>query len=154
MITQPFLLYGNSCLINSRSCDATRLLWCPAGTCQCIGNFGWNATAGNCSCVAYQLWDGIQCKGYGHFGDPCNLTPCLPGLTCEVVVNQTYSTGQSICDCNNATYLNTNTGNCEARLSYNASCQSQTACQTWLGLTCRNIGGGRIHFLINHSLAN
>jgi len=126
--------------MNSRSCDATRLLWCPAGTCVCTGNYEWNATAQNCSCGLYQIWNGLQCQNYGSYGDPCNSVPCLPTLSCSTVINQTYTTGQSICACDNQTYLYTNggvnQGTCVARLSYGATCKTQFDCQTWLGLSC------------------
>lgn len=135
--------------MNSRSCDATRLLWCPAGTCVCLGNFGWNATAQNCSCPQYSTYDGIECDGYGLYGDPCkNLTnPCNPTyfLTCQPVINQTYTTGQSICDCNDVTYLDVPSGSCVPRKSFNLACQSKTECQTWLGLSCTQTGSGKIY---------
>ena len=150
-ITQPYLLYGESCHINSRSCDATRQLWCPAGTCLCTGNFQWNATAQNCSCGAYQLWTGFVCEDYGYYGDPCNIVPCQPTLTCSPVVNQTYTTNQSICVCDNTTYLKTfnpNQGQCLARLTHNDTCLAETDCQDWLGLSCTSVSGGkRVLFL-------
>jgi len=126
--------------MNSRSCDASRMLWCPDGLCLCIGDFQWNATAENCSCGPYEIWTGLKCQGYGYFGDPCNSIPCRPTLTCSTVVNQTCTTGQDICVCDNQTYLYTysgsNQGTCVPRLSYNQSCLTNFDCQNWLGLSC------------------
>lgn len=140
VITQPFLLYGETCVMNSRSCDATRLLWCPSGKCACIDTFNWNSTAQNCSCGQYSKPFGSKCKPYGRYGDPCdvNTNPCNPtySLDCQAVINQTYSTGQSICDCNNATYLDVPSGSCVGKKSFNANCQVKAECQTWLGLSC------------------
>jgi len=138
--------------MNSRSCDATRLLWCPAGTCICTGNYQWNSTAQNCSCGANQIWNGVKCQSYGSYGDPCNSIPCLPTLTCSTVINQTYTTGQAICSCDNATYLDTvnssaTLGKCIPRISYGVTCLTQTDCQNWLGLTCTNTGSGKIQSL-------
>jgi hypothetical protein len=136
--------------MNSRSCDATRMLWCPAGVCICTGNYQWNATAQNCTCGQYQIWTGLQCIGYGYYGDPCNTVPCRPTLTCSVVVNQTYTTGQDICSCDNATYLDTsggsNNGNCIPRVSYGVTCKTNFDCENWLGLTCTNVGGGTVKY--------
>ncbi|CAF2587610.1 unnamed protein product [Rotaria sp. Silwood2] len=142
VITQPYLLYGESCYMNSRSCDETRMLWCPSGTCICTGNYHWNTTAQNCTCGSYQMWTGFKCQDYGYYGDPCNTVPCQPTLTCMKVVNQTYTTGQDVCVCDNTTYLQTsgvNQGNCVSRLSYNQSCQTETDCQDWLGLSCTSV---------------
>jgi hypothetical protein len=152
VITQPFLLYGASCYMNSRSCDATRQLWCPAGTCICIGNYQWNATAQNCSCGVYQIWTGLKCENYGYYGDPCNTIPCRPTLTCKTVVSQTYTTGQSICDCDSVTYLDTvvgspTKGECIPRETYNATCLTVNDCQNWLGLSCTNTGSGKYESL-------
>ncbi len=144
VITQPYSLYGDSCYMNSRSCDATRNLWCPAGTCICTGNYQWNATAQNCSCGQYQLWTGFKCQDYGYYGDPCNSVPCQPTLTCMSVVNQTYSTGQQICVCDNTTYLSTSgssAGTCIAKLTHAANCLTNSDCQSWLGLSCSNSTG-------------
>ena len=142
VITQPYLLYGESCYMNSRSCDAQRMLWCPKDTCLCLGDFQWNATAQNCSCGPYQIWDGVKCKGHGYFGDPCNSIPCRPTLTCSLVVNQTYTTGQDICICDNATYYETNSGpnqhTCVPRIGYLQPCKTKFDCQNWLGLVCGN----------------
>ncbi len=148
VITQPYLLYGESCYMNSRSCDATRMLWCPAGTCICTGNYQWNSTAQNCSCGANQFWTGIKCQSYGSYGDPCNKIPCLTTLTCNAVVNQTYSTGQAICSCDNTTYLDTvatsaTYGECIPRISYGATCKTNTDCQNWLGLACTSTTLGK-----------
>ena len=143
VITQPYLLYGESCYMNSRSCDATRMLWCPAGTCICIGDFQWNSTAQNCSCGLYQQWVNVKCQDYGSYGDPCNTVPCKPTLTCLTVINQTFTTGQSICVCDNTTYLSTsgtNQGTCIPRLGYNAICLTNSDCQSWLGLSCTRSG--------------
>ena len=126
--------------MNSRSCDATRLLYCPAGKCVCLGDYKWNATAQNCSCVQYQLWNGFKCQNYGSYGDPCNPVQCMPTLTCKAVLNQTYSTGQDICDCDNVTYLDIATRTCIPKISYNASCYTNTDCEDWLGLACTNTG--------------
>jgi hypothetical protein len=139
VITQPFLLYNASCYMNSRSCDATRMLWCPAGTCICIGNYQWNTTSQNCSCGQYQMWTGVKCQNYGSYGDPCNTVLCLPTLTCQAVINQTYTTNQSICVCDNSTYLSTvgsSIGTCIPRISYNATCRTNSDCENWLGLAC------------------
>lgn len=141
VITQSYLLYGESCYTNSRSCDATRMLWCPAGRCICTGDFQWNATAQNCSCGAFQTWSGVRCQGYGYYGDPCGGIPCRPTLTCTSVVNQTYSTNQMICACDNATYVDVTTGSstlgqCIPKVSFNASCQTVQDCQSWVGLSC------------------
>ncbi|UJR14100.1 hypothetical protein I4U23_001096 [Adineta vaga] len=145
VITQPFLLYNEECYMNSRSCDATRMLWCPAGKCICIGNFKWNTTAQNCSCGLFETWTGLTCQGDGYFGDPCNTIPCRPTLTCLTTVNQKYTTGQDICTCDNTTYLDTsggvNHGNCVPRLTYNSPCKSKYDCQDWLGLSCANVAG-------------
>jgi hypothetical protein len=126
--------------MNSRSCDATRMLWCPAGTCICTGDYQWNVTAQNCTCGQYQIWTGLQCQSYGSYGDPCNSVPCLPTLSCSTVINQTYTTGQAICSCDNQTYLYTNggvnQGNCVPRLSYGQACKTDFDCQNWLGLSC------------------
>lgn len=142
--------------MNSRSCDATRLLWCPAGICVCTGNFGWNSTAQNCSCSAYSTYNGIKCLNYGLYGDPCSTSePCDPRnfLTCQAVINQTYSTGQSICDCNNSTYLNTGTGICVNKTTYNDLCAAKSECKTWLGLSCTLTSGSNIRFSTSiHSL--
>ena len=140
VITQPYLLYGETCYTNSRSCDASRMLWCPAGKCICTGDFQWNATAQNCSCGVYQFWTGFRCQGYGYYGDPCNSVPCRPTLTCASVVNQTYTTNQMICTCDNATFLDVTSGStqgqCIPKLSYNATCQTVSDCQSWTGLSC------------------
>ena len=132
--------------MNSRSCDATRMLWCPNNECVCIGNFAWNATIQNCSCPQYYFWTGLKCQGFGYFGDPCNTVPCRPTLTCSVVINQTYTTGQDICECDNSTYLDTsggaNNGNCVTRLTYDDTCKTNYDCQDWLGLSCTDIGSG------------
>ncbi|CAF4086891.1 unnamed protein product [Rotaria socialis] len=144
VITQPFLLYGASCYMNSRSCDATRFLWCPAGTCVCTGNYQWNVTAQNCSCGVYQKWTGFKCQDYGYYGDPCNSVPCQPTLTCMQVINQTYTTSQDICVCDSVTYLETvgvNSGTCVSQLTYNASCLTNSDCKSALGLSCANVGG-------------
>lgn len=134
--------------MNSRSCDATRMLWCPDGTCECIGDYTWNATAQNCTCGVYQVWNGFQCQNIGYYGDPCNTIPCRPTLTCSVVINQTYTTGQDVCVCDNQTYLYTNGGAnqglCVPRQTYNDSCKTNFDCQNWLGLLCANVGPGRI----------
>jgi hypothetical protein len=135
--------------MNSRSCDATRMLWCPNGTCLCTGNYQWNTTTQNCSCGLYQIWTGFQCQSYGSFGDPCNTIPCLPTLTCASVINQTYTTGQNICECNNVTYLDTIStsltyGDCIARETFGATCLTNFDCQNWLGLSCTSTGGGKI----------
>ncbi|CAF0876912.1 unnamed protein product [Rotaria sordida] len=148
VITQPYLLYGESCYMNSRSCDSTRMLWCPAGTCICMGDFQWNTTAQNCSCGQYQIWNGIKCQDYGYYGDPCTSSvACRPTLTCEIVTNQTYTTGQNVCVCNNVTYLDTTSGSttqgqCIARLTYDDSCKTKFDCQDWLGLSCTNTSSG------------
>ncbi|CAF3008844.1 unnamed protein product [Rotaria socialis] len=147
VITQPYLLWGESCYMNSRSCDASRMLWCPAGTCLCLGDFTWNATAQNCSCGQYQRWNGIVCQGYGYFGDPCNSIPCRPTLKCTIVTNQTCTTRQDICSCDNTTYLDTTSGSatigqCIARLTYNSDCKTNFDCQDWLGLTCTEVSAG------------
>lgn len=148
VITQPYLLYGDTCYMNSRSCDATRMLWCPAGTCVCTGNYQWNSTAQNCSCGLYQTWNGLECKSYGSYGDPCNTltSPCLPTLTCSIVINQTYTTGQDICDCDNTTYLDTVVSSstyrtCITRRNYSQSCLTNDDCKTWLGLACTSSSG-------------
>lgn len=134
--------------MNSRSCDATRNLWCPAGTCICTGNYQWNTTAQNCSCGAYQTWTGFKCQNYGYYGDPCSSTlPCQPTLTCQAVVNQTYTTGQSVCVCDNTTYLITtgsSAGTCVTKLTYNASCLTTSDCQSWLGLSCTSVSSCKI----------
>jgi len=134
--------------MDSRSCDATRMLWCPNGTCLCTGDFQWNVTAQNCTCGEYEFWDGFKCESYGSYGDPCNSIPCLPTLTCATVVNQTYTTGQDICVCDNVTYLYTgggvNQGQCVPRLSYNQSCLTNFDCQNWLGLACAASSSGTI----------
>ena len=126
------------------------MLWCPAGTCICTGNYQWNTTAQNCSCGLYQIWTGFKCQSYGSYGDPCNIIPCKPTLTCNAVVSQTYTTGQSICSCDNTTYLNViggaTYGQCIPRITYNASCQTTTDCQSWLGLACTSTTSGKIHF--------
>lgn len=126
--------------MNSRSCDPQRMLWCPKDTCLCIGNFQWNATAQNCSCIIFQIWDGLECKDYGSFGDPCNSIPCRPTLTCSKVINQTYTTGQDVCVCDNQTYLQTNSGptqgDCVPRIGYGQTCKTKFDCQNWLGLAC------------------
>ena len=136
----PYLLYDESCYMNSRSCDLSRMLWCPNDKCACTGDYQWNATAQNCTCGQYQIWTGFRCQGYGYYGDPCNSIPCRPTLTCASVINQTYTTGQDICVCDNQTYLDTNGrinhGKCVPRLTYNQSCQTKFDCQTWLGLSC------------------
>jgi len=138
-INQPFLLYGESCYVNSRSCDATRMLWCPAGTCVCLGTFSWNATGQNCSCAANQLWNGISCQNLGKYGDPCTSpSSCDVNLMCVTVLNQTLSTGQSICACDNATYLYTGNNTCLPRLPYMEDCKTKFDCQDWLGLECSN----------------
>jgi hypothetical protein len=147
VITQPFLLYGDTCYMNSRSCDATRMLWCPAGTCICTGNFQWNVTAQNCTCGQYQTWTGLKCQGYGYFGDPCNTIPCRPTLTCSQVINQTCTTVQDICECDSTTYLETtgaNQGTCVARLPYNSSCTTKFDCQDWFGLSCIAASPGKL----------
>ena len=148
VITKPFLLYGESCYMNSRSCDATRMLWCPAGTCICVGDFQWDTTIENCTCGEYETWTGFKCQGYGYFGDPCNTVPCRPTLTCAIVTNQTYTTGQDICECDNATYLYTsggsNQGTCVPRIGYDVTCKTNFDCQNWLGLSCTDTGGGTI----------
>jgi hypothetical protein len=141
--------------MDSRSCDATRLLWCPAGTCVCTGNYQWNSTAQNCSCVQYQIWNGLECEDYGSYGDPCSRSlPCLPTLSCMTVINQTYTTGQEICDCDNVTYLDTvNTsstyGQCISRVSYGAVCLTEDDCQNWVGLSCTGSTTGKIKFIEN-----
>lgn len=136
VITQPYLLYGESCYMNSRSCDDTRMLWCPAGTCICQGNYQWNSTAQNCTCGIDQLWNGIECKNYGSYGDPCNSIPCKTTLSCSQVINQTYTTGQNICDCDNTTYLDTVTRTCITRETYGHTCKTIYDCRSWLGLSC------------------
>ncbi|CAF1503612.1 unnamed protein product [Adineta ricciae] len=145
-ISQPYLLYGESCYMNSRSCDETRLLWCPAGTCICTSNFKWNATIQNCTCGAGSTYNGFRCQGLGYYGDPCTYVGCHATLTCTQVANQTYTTGQFICVCDNATYLDTisgsaTVGQCVPRLPYNSSCLAETDCQDWLGLQCLNMSG-------------
>lgn len=133
--------------MNSRSCDATRMLWCPAGTCKCIGDFDWNTTIQNCSCAPSSMWTGVRCQKYGQYGDPCNKVQCGPSLTCMRVINQTFTTGQDICVCNDTTYLQTsgsNAGKCEPRLTHNQVCQTKFDCQDWLGLSCTNSSGGKI----------
>lgn len=157
VITQPYLLYGESCYMNSRSCDSSRMLWCPAGTCLCMGDFTWNATIQNCSCGQYQSWNGIKCQNYGYFGDPCGSgsgsssgsVDCRPTLTCTTVVNQTYTTGQSLCSCDNATYLDTVSGSstlgqCIPKISYGVTCKTNSDCQSWLGLACGQTSSGII----------
>jgi hypothetical protein len=147
VITQPYLLYGETCGMNSRSCDATRMLWCPAGICICLGDFYWNTTVQNCSCGVDQIWVNSMCQNYGSFGDPCNTVPCKATLSCAPVVNQTYTTRQSVCVCDNATYLETvgvNQGKCLPRLGYNVACKTKADCQNWLGLACTNVTG-KIH---------
>ena len=146
VITQDYLLYGESCYPNSRSCDSTRLLWCPAGTCICTGNYQWNSTAQNCSCGPSQSWTGVICKGYGSYGDPCDIVKqdCLTSLKCSAVVNQTYTTNQPICSCDNATYLDATLGSptygqCISRVSYGVSCKTNTDCKNWLGLSCTSV---------------
>jgi hypothetical protein len=144
VITQPYLLYNASCYMNSRSCDATRLLWCPAGTCICIGNYQWISSAQNCSCGTNQQWTGFQCQNYGYYGDPCSIVPCQPTLTCMAVVNQTYTTNQQTCDCDNTTYLSTGgatQGTCVPKLGYNVACRTNSDCISWLGLACSNSTG-------------
>ncbi|UJR33067.1 hypothetical protein I4U23_020526 [Adineta vaga] len=144
-ITQPYLLYGESCYMNSRSCDESRMLWCPAGTCICTGNYQWNSTIQNCTCGSFSSWNGFRCQGLGYYGDPCNYVACRPTLTCAPVINQTYSTGQAVCVCDNATYLDTvnaaTKGTCVPRLAYNTTCLSKDECQNWLGLSCINTTG-------------
>ena len=154
VITQPYLLYGASCYPNSRSCDDTRQLWCPNGTCLCTGNYQWNTTTQNCSCGAFQTWTGLQCQGYGSYGDPCNSIACLPTLSCSTVINQTYTTGQAICDCDNTTYLDTNTlsstyRTCIPKISYGVACLTNFDCMSWLGLTCTSINSGKIESIKN-----
>ena len=133
--------------MNSRSCDATRMLWCPDGICRCTGDFQWNTTAQNCSCGVYQTWNGYKCQGFGYYGDPCNSISCQPNLTCVTVINQTYSTGQDICACDNDTYLYTdagaNQGKCVARLTYGQTCKTIFDCQDWLGLSCSNYSSSK-----------
>jgi len=150
-ITAAYLLYGQTCTMDSRSCDATRSLWCPAGVCLCTGNLQWNASIENCTCGSYSQWNGIECEGYGYYGDPCNSVPCRPTLTCTQPANQTYSTGQDICICNNVTYLDTvnpaTLGTCVARLGYNVSCLTEDDCEDWLGLSCYNTTGSKIIFV-------
>jgi hypothetical protein len=152
-ITEPYLLYGASCYPNSRSCDSTRMLWCPAGTCICLGNYQWNSTAENCSCGLYQQWTGVKCQDYGYYGDPCNSVPCHPTLTCMIVINQTYTTGQDICVCNNVTYLDTNAGSptvgqCIPRISYNVACKTNSDCENWLGLACTSVAASKVESIL------
>ena len=145
-ITKPYLLYGEECYMNSRSCDATRGLWCPAGVCICLGDFQWDSTAQNCTCGAGQFWDGFKCQHLGYYGDPCNIIPCAPSLTCTPVISQKYTTSQSICVCDSLTYLSTSgptKGQCVPRLSHNQVCETNSDCQNWLGLSCTNSGAGK-----------
>ncbi|CAF0829414.1 unnamed protein product [Adineta steineri] len=139
-ITAPFLLYGESCYMNSRSCDASRLLWCPAGVCLCTGNFQWNSTIENCTCGSYSSFNGFECQGLGYYGDPCTYVQCRPTLTCTAALNTTYTTGQSICVCDNSTYLDTvnnaTKGTCVTKLGYNSTCLTEDDCKDWLGLYC------------------
>jgi hypothetical protein len=137
--------------MDSRSCDATRNLWCPAGICVCTSDFTWNATAQNCTCGQYETWTGVICQGYGYYGDPCTSIPCRPTLICGLVTNQTYATGQDICLCNDTSYLDTsggaNQGTCLPKVTYNATCKTESDCQDWLGLTCGNVSGSKIAFI-------
>ncbi|CAF1331655.1 unnamed protein product [Adineta steineri] len=75
-------------------------------------------------------------------------TPCRPTLTCAVAISQTYTTGQSRCTCDNATYLDTsngaNHGNCIPKLTYNTSCKTESDCQDWLDLICGDLRDGTI----------
>lgn len=148
-ISQPYLLYGESCYMNSRSCDAARLLWCPAGVCLCTSNFYWNSTIQNCTCATGSNYNGFSCQGLGYYGDPCTgSVGCHATLTCTQVANQTYTTGQFICVCDNATYLDSISSSptyrqCIPRLPYNSSCLAETECQDWLGLLCLNISGSK-----------
>lgn len=146
VINKPFLLYGESCYMNSRSCDASRMLWCPAGTCLCRGDFAWDSATQNCSCPSQTTWTGFKCQGFGYFGDPCKTIPCRPTLTCAPVINQTFSTSQAICACDNATFLDTSvtTSRCIPRLGYGAICQTKFDCQGWLGLSCSGPSGGKV----------
>ncbi|CAF1647556.1 unnamed protein product, partial [Didymodactylos carnosus] len=118
VITQPYLLYGVTCYMNSRSCDATRNLYCPAGTCICTQNYQWNSATQNCSCGTYTQWTGFTCTSYGSYGYPCNIVSCLPTLKCQTLPTQTYTTAQLTCSCDNTTYLNT-AGQCVTKLGYN-----------------------------------
>ena len=139
MITQPYLLYYESCQANSRWCDETRMLYCPAGRCVCRGDFAWNQTAQNCTCDIYTSWNGLECESYGYFGDPCDSVFCRPTLTCLDTINQTYKTPQKICSCDSVTYpVTVSSGDIECfdRLSYNETCSTEFDCQDWLGLAC------------------
>lgn len=150
VITQPYLLHGESCYMNSRSCDATRMLWCPAGTCTCVGEgFAWNTTIQNCSCAAETFWTGFKCQSYGSFGDPCDSIPCKSKLNCMQLANQSYSISIKICICDNTTYLDTSSKVCEPRLGHTQSCKTKFDCQDWLGLSCTNTSSGSI-FLVVH----
>ena len=136
--------------MNSRSCDATRMLWCPAGKCKCIGNFAWNDTAQNCSCSATQKWVNFKCQEYGSFGDPCGTVPCKSGLYCVTVANQTFTTAQNICICDGTTYLATtgsSAGSCVTRLTYNDVCKTKYDCKDWLGLACTNTSSGKTNHI-------
>ena len=120
------------------------MLWCPAGKCICIGNFHWDSTAQNCSCGAYQQWVNVKCQDYGAYGDPCNTVPCNATLTCLRVINQTFTTSQDVCVCDSTTYLSTSgstRGQCIPRLPYNSICQTNSDCQSWLGLACTSSSG-------------
>jgi hypothetical protein len=138
--------------MDSRSCDATRMLWCPDNICVCIGDFSWNTATENCTCAANQLWNGIACQTYGYYGDPCNGIPCQQNLTCQTVINQTYTTGQDVCVCDNTTYLYTNggpdQGQCVERLSYNESCKTNFDCKDWLGLSCMASSPSKIEIFL------
>ena len=148
VITKPFLLYGESCYMNSRSCDASRMLWCPVGTCLCRGDFAWDSASQNCSCPSQMSWTGFKCQGFGYFGDPCNRIPCRPTLTCAPVINQMFSTGQAICACDNTTFIDTSVtpARCIARLGYGAACQTKFDCRDWLGLSCSGPSGSKVTF--------
>jgi hypothetical protein len=111
-------------------------------------NLQWNATIQNCTCGQNAPRNGSQCQGYGYYGDPCKSVPCRPTLTCSPVINQTYTTGQDICVCDNATYLDTvnitTLGTCVPRLGYNVTCLAEDDCEDWLGLSCLNTTDGKI----------
>jgi hypothetical protein len=138
--------------MDSRSCDATRMLWCPNGKCLCIGDYSWNTAIENCTCGQYQIWNGFRCQDNGYYGDPCNSIPCRPTLTCAIVINQTCTTGQNICVCDNQTYLYTsggaNQGSCVPRLTYNQTCLTNFDCQNWIGLSCGASPSGIIDIFI------
>jgi hypothetical protein len=84
--------------------------------------------------------------------------PCLTTLTCNAVVNQTYTTNQPICSCDNTTYLDTvvasaTYGKCIPRITYGVTCKTNTDCKNWLGLACTSTtSSGLIQLLEKFSI--